>query len=91
MDGVAHAAFVIAAAEHTGHRRDAELFDVFARIEMVFDVHDHLALLTVDHELIGTGNARAVQQRIDGKGGVARLDGFKPEGGEIRGTLPGCR
>ena len=38
----------------------------------------------MDHELIGTGNAWAVQQRIDGKGGVARFDGFKPEGRKIR-------
>ena len=36
----------------------------------------------MDHKLIGTGDARAVQQRIDGKGGIARLNGFKPEGGK---------
>ena len=89
MNGVAHAAFVVTAAKHAGHWRDAKLLDVFARIEMVFDVHDHLALLTVDHKLIGTGNARAVQQRIDGKGGITRLHGFKPEGGEIRELFRG--
>ena len=84
VNGVAHAAFVIAAAEHAGHRRNAELLDVLTRIEVVFHLHDHLALLAVDHELIGAGDARAVEQRIDGKGGVAGLDGFKPEGGKVR-------
>ncbi len=84
VDGIAHAAFVCTAAEHTGHRRNAELFNVFTRIEMVFHLHDHLALLAVDHELIRTGDAWAVQQRIDGEGGVARFDGFEPERGEVR-------
>ncbi|MOA43157.1 hypothetical protein D3C78_1652830 [compost metagenome] len=51
---------------------------------MVVDVHDHLALLAVDHELIGTGDTRAVEQGINGKGGVPWLDGFEPEGGKVR-------
>ena len=89
VNGVAHAAFVVATAEHAGHRRDAQLLNVLTRVEMVFHLHDHLALLAVDHEFIGTGDARAVQQRIDGKGGIARLDGFKPEGGEVRELFRG--
>lgn len=67
MDCVAHPPFVIAAAEHTGHRRDAQLFDVFTRVDVVFHIHNHLRLLTVNHELIGAGDAWAVEQRIDGK------------------------
>ncbi|MNL59018.1 hypothetical protein D3C87_1827080 [compost metagenome] len=50
---------------------------------MVIHLHDHLALLAVDHELIGTRDTWAVEQRVDGKGGVVRFDGFKPERSEI--------
>ncbi|CCJ88727.1 hypothetical protein BN132_655 [Cronobacter turicensis 564] len=84
VNGVAHAAFVIAAAEHTGHRRDAELFDIFAREQEVFHFHDHLARFAVNDELIRAGHARAVQQRVSDKRGVLRFRGFKPESGEIR-------
>ena len=38
----------------------------------------------MDHEFIGAGDARAVEQRINGKGRIAWLDGFKPEGGKVR-------
>ncbi len=51
---------------------------------MVIHLHDHLALLAVDHELIRTGQARAVEQGVNRKGGVIRPGGFKPERGEIR-------
>ncbi len=84
VNGVTHAALVIAAGKHAGHRRNTQLLDVLTGIQMVFDIHDHLGLLAMDHELIGTGDARAVQQGVDRKGGCARFDGFKPEGGEVR-------
>ncbi|CCK14528.1 hypothetical protein BN136_538 [Cronobacter universalis NCTC 9529] len=84
VNGVAHAAFVGAAAEHAGHRRDTELFNVFAREQEVFHFHDHLARFAVNDEFIGAGHARAVQQRVSDKRGVLRFRRFKPEGGEIR-------
>ena len=84
MDSVAHPPFVIAAAEHTGHRRDAQLFDVFTRVDVVFHIHNHLRLLTVHDELIGAGDAWAVEQRIDGKYRRPRFNGLKPERGEVR-------
>ena len=80
----AHPTLIVAAAEHAGHRRDAQLFDVFASIQTVFNVHDHLALLTVNYKLIGTGDARTVQQRVHGKGGGAGFHRIEPEGGEVR-------
>ena len=84
VNGVADAALVVAAAEHTGHRRDTQLFDIFARIDMVFHIHNHLRLLAVHHEFIGTGHAGAIEQRVNRKGGVARFSRFKPEGGKVR-------
>ena len=84
MDSVAHPSFVIAAAKHTGHRRDAQLFDVFTRVDVVFHIHNHLRLLTVHDELIGPGDAWAVEQRIDGKYRSSRFNGLKPERGEVR-------
>ena len=89
VDGVAHPALVVAAAEHTGHRRDAQLFDIFAGVDVVFDIHNHLRLLAVDHKFIGAGDARAVEQRVNGKDGGARLDGFKPERGKVRELFRG--
>lgn len=69
MNGVAHPTFISTAAEHTGHRCNAQLFNVFARIQVIFHIHNHLIFLTMDSELIGTSNAGAIEQRINGKGG----------------------
>ena len=79
MDGVAHPPLIIAAAEHTGHRRNAQLFNVFARIQVIFHIHNHLTFLAMDSELIGTSNAGAIEQRINGKGGCPRFYRIKPE------------
>lgn len=68
MNGVAHPTFISTAAEHTGHRRNAQLFNVFARIQVIFHIHNHLTFLTMDSELIGTSNAGTIEQRINGKG-----------------------
>ncbi len=38
MDGVAHPPFIIAAVEHTGHRRDTQLFDILVGVQVVFHV-----------------------------------------------------
>lgn len=67
MNGVAHPTFISTAAEHTGHRCNAQLFNVFARIQVIFHIHNHLIFLTMDSELIGTSNAGAIEQRINGK------------------------
>ena len=61
VDGVAHAAFVGAAAEHAGHRRNAQLVDGGARVDMGVDGHHHLGGLAVDVEAIGAGGARRVE------------------------------
>ncbi len=87
MIGVAHAALVGAAAKHTGHRRNAELADLFARIEMVLHLHYHAVRLAVNRELIGAGNAGTVQQGVGDKGGVVRFRRFEPECGEVRKLL----
>ena len=79
MDGIAHPAFVVTAAEHAGHWCNAQLLNVLARIEMIFDIHDHLRLLAIHGELIGAGDARTIEQRVDGEHRRARFDGFKPE------------
>ncbi len=89
VNGVAHPALVVAAAEHAGHRRDADLLDVLASIEVVFHLHNHLRLLAVNGELVRPGDARAVEQRIDHKGGVVGFRGFKPERGEVRELFRG--
>ena len=79
MNGVAHPTFISTAAEHAGHRRNAQLFNVFARIQVIFHIHNHLTFLTMDSELIGTSNAGAIEQRINGKGGCPRFYRIKPE------------
>ncbi|MND87347.1 hypothetical protein D3C80_793430 [compost metagenome] len=84
VNGIAHATFVISAAKHAGHRGDAKLFDIFTCIQVVIHLHDHLALLAMNHEFICASDTWAVEQRVDGKGGIARLNGFKPERREIR-------
>ena len=84
VNSVAHPTFIIAATEHAGHRRNAELLDVFTRVNMVLYIHDHLRFLAVDHKLECARYARAVEKRIHGKGGCARFNRFEPERGEIR-------
>ena len=79
MDGVAHPPLIIAAAEHTGHRRDTQLFDILAGVKVVFHVHDNLGILAVDGELVGASDARAVQQRVNGKHRGVPFDRFEPE------------
>ncbi len=83
MNGVAHPTFISTAAEHTGHRCNAQLFNVFARIQVIFHIHNHLIFLTMDSELIGTSNAGAIEQRINGKGGCPWFYRIKPEGGKV--------
>ena len=89
VDGIAGPPLVVAAAEHAGHRRDTELLDILAGVDVVLHIHDHLRLLAVDDKLVGAGHARAVEQRVDGKDGGARLDGFKPERGKVRELFRG--
>ena len=84
VNSVAHPTLIVAAAEHAGHRRNAELLDVFARIDVVLYIHNHLRFLAVDHELECTGYAWAVEKCIHGKGGCARFNRLEPERGEIR-------
>ena len=83
MNCIAHPTFISTAAEHTGHRRNAQLFNVFARIQVIFHIHNHLTFLTMDSELIGTSNAGAIEQRINGKGSCPRFYRIKPEGGKV--------
>ncbi|CDA01428.1 putative uncharacterized protein [Klebsiella variicola CAG:634] len=89
VDGIAHPALVVAAAEHTGHRRDTQLFDVLAGIKVIFHVHDDLGILAMDGELVGPGDARAIQQRVNGKDRGVPFNRFEPEGGEIRELFRG--
>ncbi len=83
MVGVAHAALVGAAAEHAGHRRNAELADLFAREEMVFHLHHYALRFAVNGELIGAGDAGAIQQGVNDKRGIVRFRRLKPERGEV--------
>ncbi len=87
MNGVAHAAFVIAAGEHAGHRRDAQLLDVFTRVKVVIHLHHHAFFFTADNKFIRAGHALAVQQRVDHERRVAGFRRFKPERGEVRELL----
>ncbi len=83
MNGVADAAFVVAAAKHTGHRRDPQLFNVLTGVEMVVHLHDHLILFAVDHKFVRAGQARAIQQSVNSEGGIRGFRRFKPERGEV--------
>ncbi len=84
VDGVAHAALIVAAAEHGGHWRDAHLLNIFAGIQMIFDFHHHTLIFAVDDEFECAGAAFAIQQGVNGEGGVICLRRFKPERGEVR-------
>ena len=57
VDGVAHPPLNRAAAEHAGHRRDAQLLDGGACVDVGVDAHHHLVGLAVDIEAVGTGGA----------------------------------
>ena len=83
VDGIAHPTLVVAAAEHAGHRRDPQLFDILAGVEMVLHVHNDLGILAVDGELVGASDARAVEQGVNGKDRGVPFDRFEPERGEI--------
>ncbi|VFS86910.1 Uncharacterised protein [Raoultella planticola] len=63
--------------------------DIFAGVDVVFHIHNHLRLLAVDHKFIGAGDARAVEQRIDGKDSRPRLNRLKPERGKVRELFRG--
>jgi hypothetical protein len=67
VKGVAHAAFVSAAAEHAGHGRNAQLLDVSPRIDVRVDVHHHAVCLAIDVEAVRARCAGRVQQRVDHK------------------------
>ncbi len=84
MIGIAHATLIGAAAEHTGHRRDAQLTNFLTRAEVVFHLHHHALRLAVNNKFVGAGYAWTVQQRISGKGGLVRFRRLKPEGDEVR-------
>ena len=83
VDGVAHAALMGAAAEHTGHGRDAQLLDGGARIDVRVDRHHHLVGLAVDIEAVGAGGAWRVEQGVDHKARGVLVRGFEPELREI--------
>ena len=65
---------VLAVEEHAGERRDAELAHLLAQEETALDL-DRRLLARADHEAIGAGEARAVEQGVDrqavGPGGGA--------------------
>ncbi len=87
VNGVTHAAFVSAAAEHGGHRGDAQLFDVFACIDVGINGHDDLLGLAVDIETIGTCGAWRLEQCVDDEPRAVLGWGFEPELGEVRKLL----
>jgi hypothetical protein len=84
VNGVAHAAFVVAAAEHAGHRRDAQLLDGGARIDVRVDLHHHALGLAIDVEAIRAGRAWRVEQGVDHKTRGVLVRRLEPELGEIR-------
>ncbi len=86
---LAHRAGGVAAVEeHGGERRDAQLFDVVADEQPGFHVH-HRRVADAHVELVGAGEAAAVEQGVNGHG--FRLGGgpHQPELGERRELLPG--
>ncbi|MNC17762.1 hypothetical protein D3C75_656530 [compost metagenome] len=84
VNGVTHAAFIGAAGEHTGHRGDTQLLNIFTRIQVIIDIHHHALRLTIDSKFVCPGDTGAVEQRVDHKFGVACFRRFKPERSKVR-------
>ncbi|MNE24752.1 hypothetical protein D3C80_1180530 [compost metagenome] len=83
VNGVAHPALVGAATEHAGHRRDAQLVDGGACVDVGIDLHHHALGLAVDIEAVGTGGARRVEQGVDHEAGAVLVRCLEPELGEV--------
>src|SRR5690606_32194810 len=71
---------------HAGQRRDAELLDALAQVNLRLHVQ-HAVTARLDLHAIGTGGARRVEQRIDHQAAAIRLRLLDPEFGETRKLL----
>ena len=60
VNGVAHTAFVSAAGKHTGHRRDAQLLNIFTSIQVIIDIHHHALSFTTDCKFVRPGDTCAI-------------------------------
>ncbi|MNN09022.1 hypothetical protein D3C81_1218920 [compost metagenome] len=83
VNGVAHTAFVGSAAEHAGHRRDAQLIDGGTRVDVGIDFHHHALGLAIDIKSVSTGGTRRVEQGVDHEAGAVLVRRLEPELGEI--------
>ena len=71
---------------HGGQRREAKPFHGLPEVERGLDLHDH-ALGALHDEAVGAGDARTVEQCVDGDGFRLRRGGRKPEPDEVRKFL----
>lgn len=80
---VSHAPIILTVLEHGGHRRNAQAFNRLAREQMGFNLH-HRHIPRRDHEGVGTGDARTVQQCMNCQIGSIRCRALQPETPESR-------
>src|SRR5450830_1477521 len=83
---IRRAILVLTEEEHAGQRRDAELGDVGAQIQLRLDVNHRIHAGT-QHETISAGRTRRIQQRIDRQLLVTRVRPAQPELGKARKLL----
>src|SRR5947209_9413886 len=82
---------VLAVEEHAGERRDPELAHLPPQEETAVDV-DRRLLARAEHEAIGAGEARAVEEGVERQAGGPGSGAHQPELLEVRELLtPGLR